>query len=152
MAEIISVVEGDFKNSPLAELLRRRLPEYPKMPEKIVITKSREDLKKLVGMDCKAAYSGDTLVISLDSGIESIIHEVIHINHPEWSEYEVETEEEQAFLKFQRQEVWDTIREKGIVFGALSLFRERSIRQTIAEVLTHRNTRIRRYHSGYFQK
>jgi hypothetical protein len=149
---MVQVIEADFKNSRLAELLRRRLPEYPKMPEKIVMTKSAEDLRELVGRDCKAACRGDTIIVSPDSGIESIIHEVIHVNHPEWGEYEVETEEERALIKFQRYEVWDRIAEKGIVFGALDLFREGLIRETIAKLLAHRRIRIGRYSSGFFQK
>lgn len=148
----VEVIEVNFKDSQLAELLRRRLPRYPKMPEKLVVTKSKKDLWRLAGRQCAAATDGNVIIISPDSGVENVIHEIIHLNHPEWSEYKVETEEERAFMRFRRQETLDRIRERGILLGALDIFNERFIRETIAKFLRHRNARIRRYRSGYFSK
>jgi len=152
-----SVLEiAPFTETPLGKLLLKRLPEYNKLPDKMLVTNSKEELWQLTGYRCDAAFSrtkdGSTIYIHPDSGMQNIIHEIIHINHPEWDEYKVEVEEEKAFLQFQREELWDRIRGKGFLFGSMSIFIDKIIRRTIADVLKHSRARTRRKLSGFFKE
>lgn len=99
--EEIWVVTDRFPRD-LAKALKRRLPEYPKMARYIARVPSERDLEKLAGVRCKAALSqdGETILLHSGTGIESIIHEIIHINRPDWSQEQVEKAEEEAYLKY----------------------------------------------------